>query len=236
MRTKSSAGGATVQVWDLPLRLFHWLLVAAIAVAFLSAFKVRPLAPWHQAAGWVAAVLIAFRIVWWFVGGKNARLSAFHFAGLGRHLGDLLGRRAPRSLGHNPLGAMAIVGLLLLAAITIATGALIRPGGDEDLHEAFAYALLALIAVHVAAVAAMSVLTGENLVGAMITGRKPAALHPDASDAREPGVAALLIGAATIAAAAYGAALIDPIAFAPHPAANGQHAPAAPAAGESKGD
>lgn len=61
--TTRSTGPATVRVWDLPIRLFHWLLAATILVAFLSAIEGSPLAPWHQAAGWVAAVLIVFRLV-----------------------------------------------------------------------------------------------------------------------------------------------------------------------------
>ncbi len=64
-----------IRVWDLPLRLFHWLLVVAIAVTFLSAEEGSPLIHWHMILGWIAAVLLFFRIVWGFVGRENARFS-----------------------------------------------------------------------------------------------------------------------------------------------------------------
>ena len=72
-----TADSTRVKVWDLPLRLFHWLLVAAIAIAFLSAEEGSPLNQWHVLAGWVAGVLILFRLAWGFVGGEHSRFSDF---------------------------------------------------------------------------------------------------------------------------------------------------------------
>ena len=217
MQATHSADGAAIEVWDLPLRLFHWLLVAAVATAFLSAFRLSPIAPWHRAAGWVAAVLIAFRIVWGFVGGENARFSAFHFEKLASHLDQLLRGRVEPSLGHNPLGGVAIFGLLGFTAVAVWTGALVQKGAAEDVHEMFAYALLGMIAVHLTAVIAMSRLSRENLVTAMLTGRKSSAVHPDAANARAPAMVAILVGAVTIVVAAYAATILDPLAFSPHP-------------------
>ncbi|MEL4428059.1 cytochrome b/b6 domain-containing protein, partial [Shewanella indica] len=68
---------STITVWDLPLRLFHWLLAGSIAVAFLSSEDDSPLAAWHIAAGWVAAVLVVFRLVWGIVGSEHARFASF---------------------------------------------------------------------------------------------------------------------------------------------------------------
>lgn len=208
--------GDTIRVWDLPLRLFHWLLVATIAVAFLSAIEGSPLAPWHQTAGWVAAILVVFRLVWGVVGGEHARLSRLFRPGeLGRHLSQLAGGRAEPSLGHNPLGALAIIGLLTLVAGAVFTGASMG-GGEEDLHEAVAYALLGLIALHVGAVLVMSWAGRESLVAAMITGRKRTARHPGAKDAQRASPLALAIAAVAVAASAYGVTRIDPGAFRPH--------------------
>jgi cytochrome b len=127
-----------VKVWDLPLRLFHWVLVIAIAVAFLSSEEDSALNDWHVLSGWVAAVLIVFRLVWGFIGGEHSRFSDFirpsriahHLSGLAR------GEREP-SLGHNPLGGVAVVVLLALTAVTLWTGAF---GGEaaEELHEVIA--------------------------------------------------------------------------------------------------
>ena len=66
-----------IRVWDWPLRLFHWLLVFTIAVAFLSSEQDSALNQWHVLSGWVAAVLIAFRLVWGFVGGEHSRFTDF---------------------------------------------------------------------------------------------------------------------------------------------------------------
>lgn len=67
----------TVKVWDPGVRIFHWLLVISIAVAFLSSEEEGALAPWHIPAGWVAAVLIVFRLIWGLVGGEHARFANF---------------------------------------------------------------------------------------------------------------------------------------------------------------
>lgn len=209
-----------VRVWDIPTRLFHWLLVAAIAVAFLSSEEDSALAAWHQAAGWFTALLIVFRLVWGFLGGEHARFAAFiHPGRIGAHLRDLLARKPQAELGHNPLGAAAIVALLALIAATVTTGVLLVQGGEDELHEAIAYGLLALIGVHVLAVVAMSLASGENLIRGMVTGSKPASRHPGAVDARRAPWFALPVAGLAVAAAAYGAMRVDPQAFGPHASA-----------------
>jgi cytochrome b len=212
-----------VKVWDLPLRLFHWVLVIAIAVAFLSSEEDSALNDWHVLSGWVAAVLIVFRLVWGFIGGEHSRFSDFirpsriahHLSGLAR------GEREP-SLGHNPLGGVAVVVLLALTAVTLWTGAF---GGEaaEELHEVIAWVLLAMIALHVIAVIVMSMLERENLVRAMVTGDKPSTRHPGAVDAKAPGVMAWILGAATVAATAYLIVQYDPDAFAFRSAESFEH-------------
>jgi len=215
----------TFKVWDLPVRLLHWLLVAAIAVAFLSAEDDSPLSALHVAAGWMAAVLVAFRLAWGLVGGEHARFTAFvRPAKALAHLRHLATGRAERSVGHNPAGGLAILLLIAGVAGVAATGWLALQGGEGDLHEAFAWGLLGLVGVHVGAVIATSVLSGENLARAMVTGRKRLADHPGACTARSAGPVALLFAVAVSGAVAVGIRALDPQAFTAHPreAATGQ--------------
>jgi len=207
----------TLKVWDLPLRLFHWLLVLTVFLAFLSSESGSPIAAWHMAAGWCAAVLLAFRLVWGFVGGEHARFPRFvRPSAILSHVNDMLTERSERSIGHNPLGGIAVLALLGLTGIVLWSGISVAGGRmDEDLHEAYAYCLLALIGLHIFAVVLMSFLTRENLVRAMISGRKKASLHPSARDARRPGIIALLLGAAAIILTVVAVLRYDPSAFGP---------------------
>jgi len=205
--------GRTIKVWDLPLRLFHWLLAATILVAFLSAEEGAPLRGWHIPAGWTAGVLIVFRLVWGFAGGEHSRFADFvRPSRIGAHVSGLLRRSAEPTVGHNPLGGISVLALLTLVAATVLTGAF---GGEglAGLHEAIAWTLVAVIALHVAAVVVMSLLERENLALAMITGRKPADRHPGAVDARRAPLlgfgAAALVTAGTI----YAILQYDPQAF-----------------------
>lgn len=212
----SSPRPQTLRVWDFPTRTFHWLLVAAIVVAFLSSEEDSALASWHQAAGWLAAILILFRLVWGFVGGEHARFADFLRPGrLVAHVSGMLRGRPKAQLGHNPLGGLAVAALLGLVAATVATGLIMLRGGEDDLHEAIGYVLLALIGVHVLAVVVMSFWMRENLIQAMVTGRKLADRHPGARHARPAPLFALPFAALVVAAGVYGATLIDPLAFLP---------------------
>ena len=202
-----------VRVWDLPLRLFHWALVIAIALAFLSSEEDSLLNRWHILSGWVAAVLIVFRMVWGFVGGEHSRFSDFiHPTHIPGHVGGILRGRAEATLGHNPLGAAAVAVLLALIAATIWTGAF---GGEgaEELHEVIAWTLLAMVGIHIAAVVVMSVLGRENLVRAMISGRKPALRHLGAADARPPTALGFVAALLAIVAAVFAILRYDPQAF-----------------------
>lgn len=202
-----------VKVWDLPLRLFHWTLVITIAVAFLSGEEDSPISQWHMLAGWIAGILIVFRLVWGFVGGEHSRFADFiRPSRIVDHISALAKGRAAPSLGHNPLGAVAVVILLTLTGLTVWTGAF---GGEaaEDFHELIAWTLLGMVGVHILAVATMSVLERENLIRAMIGGSKPAERHPGAKDATAPRAAALLLACAVVAGAIYGVLRYDPQAF-----------------------
>ena len=218
-----------VKVWDWPLRLFHWTLVVAIALAFLSSEEDSLLNQWHVLAGWVAGILIVFRLVWGFVGGEHSRFSDVRPSRIAGHVAAVLQRRAEPSLGHNPLGAVAVVILLALTGVTVLTGAF-RGEAAEDLHELIAWTLLAMVGLHVVAVVAVSVLERENLVRAMISGTKAANRHAGAYDAKPPRLAALLLACAVIAGAVYGVLRYDSQAFTLRPAeAFGDRASVGPA-------
>jgi cytochrome b len=170
---------ARTLVWDAPVRVFHWLLVLSFGAAYLTAESER----WrlvHVTAGYTMAGLVAFRIVWGLVGTRHARFTDFVRGprAVLAYLKSLVGPHPEHHAGHNPAGALAIVGLLLLAAVTTASGwaTYNEVGGEwlEEVHEAVANGMLLLVIVHVAAVLLSSWLHRENLVGAMMHGRKPA--------------------------------------------------------------
>ena len=110
-----------VRVWDPLVRVFHWSLVVAFATAWLSADEVQPL---HELAGYAIAGLVAFRLIWGFVGSRHARFAQF-LKGPGEtiaYLGDVTRGRERRYLGHNPAGAAMIVALLVTLSGTAFTG------------------------------------------------------------------------------------------------------------------
>ena len=169
-----------ILVWDAPVRVFHWLMVLSFAGAWLTAESER----WrlvHVTLGYTMAGLVAFRIVWGLVGTQHARFSAFVRGprAVADYLGSVWHRRPQHHAGHNPAGAVAIVALLALTLVVAATGWSVYNdvAGHwmEELHEAAANTMLALVIAHVAAVVLSSVLHGENLVRAMVTGRKTGA-------------------------------------------------------------
>lgn len=171
------AAPARVLVWDAPVRVFHWLMVLTFAGAWLTAESER----WrmvHVNLGYTMAGLVVFRLLWGVFGTRHARFTQFVRgpAAVAGYLKSLLRGRPEHHAGHNPAGAIAIVALLLLAVAVPATGwALFNDLGGhwlEDVHEGVANAMMALVAVHVAAVAISSWLHRENLVAAMVTGRK----------------------------------------------------------------
>ena len=186
-------------VWDAPVRVFHWLAVLCFAGAYLTAESER----WrlvHVTLGYTLAGLVAFRLVWGFIGPRHARFAQFVRgpAAAMAYLRALASGKPPHHAGHNPAGALAIVALLALSAGVVATGWMTYAdwGGDrfEDLHEAAANTMLALVVVHVVAVLASSMLHRENLVRAMFTGRKAAVPGEGIGRARY-GVAALVLAA-----------------------------------------
>lgn len=201
---------ARLRVWDLPLRLFHWLLVASIALALVSAEEESALNDWHILSGWVAGLFVTFRLVWGFVGGEYSRFMSFvKPSALGGHLRELLHGRPEPTMGHNALGALSVLLLLAMVAATVWTGVVLA----EDVHELLGWSLLALVVIHILAVIVMSLLTRENLVRAMVDGTKPADRHPSEGDARAPAALAYLLAAVAMAGATWAVTRYDPQAF-----------------------
>lgn len=184
MRTVSNtigAGGAmppaTIKVWDRFVRVFHWTLVAAFVVAYATGDELERV---HVAAGYTIAGLLAVRIVWGFIGPRHARFA--NFVRPPRevliYLRDVLLLRALRYLGHNPAGGAMIIALLAALTSTCATGYMMTTDAYwgakwvEELHQFLANLTVGLVAAHIIGVLVACFEHRENLVAAMITGRK----------------------------------------------------------------
>ena len=176
-----------IRVWDLPLRLFHWLLVLCIIGSIVSANLGGNAMQWHAYFGYTILTLLIFRIVWGFIGSTHARFNSF-FPSPKSILNYLQGK-APRVLGHNPLGAMSVFALLLVLSIQVITGLF----SDDEIafqgplakyvsnstvsllsvaHEWNHLLIYALITIHIAAIIYYKKFKGEDLITPMISGDK----------------------------------------------------------------
>lgn len=173
---RTSAPFPTVHVWDIGVRIFHWSLVSMFAGSYLLASN-----RWlHLILGYTVVGLISFRLLWGFLGSKHARFSDFVPTPprLVKYLVDMVKRREARSLGHNPAGGAMIILLLTTLTGIAVTGYMI--GMDayfgvewvERLHKTLVNFSLLLVATHVSGVIFSSVRHRENLVKAMLTGKK----------------------------------------------------------------
>jgi cytochrome b len=182
---------ATALVWDWPLRVFHWSLVLAIAGSFATHYAGMEWFDWHRRCGYAAAVLVGFRVVWGFVGPRYSRFTSF-LRGPRAVFDYLRGRQPYPSAGHNPLGAASVLVFLASLALQAGTGLF---ANDEianagpfygwvtqatsnrltALHDLNASVLLALIAMHLVAIAWYDGIRRLGLVRAFWTGRKAGA-------------------------------------------------------------
>jgi cytochrome b len=199
MNSPSRDGAAERRVWDLPVRIFHWTLVLAVAGAWLTHQLGISYFVYHLWCGYTVLTLVGFRILWGLVGTRHARFWNFvrNPLATARYGLDLLRGRDAHYAGHNPLGAWMVV-LLLLALLTQAVLGLF--GNDEisnlgplngyvsedrgieltSLHRRLFWWIVGAIGLHIAAVVYHRVAKGENLVRSMFTGRKPAAVVTEA--------------------------------------------------------
>lgn len=202
----------TILVWDVPTRIFHWSLVIGFAAAWLTSEDDRFLYH-HVYAGYLFIGLLIFRLIWGMVGSYYARFRSFahDWSSVTEYLKGIMTGQAQRYIGHNPAGGYAIFAILLLGVVVTITGLLVL-GGEEghgplkslisydlgaaskEVHETTASLMLLLVMVHLAGVIVESLYHKENLIWAMITGRKP--LHTDAEHVSLHAlVAVLMLGA-----------------------------------------
>ena len=182
-----------IEVWDLPVRIFHWALASAFFIAYLTEDDWLDL---HVFAGYSIAALIAFRLFWGLVGTRHARFKDFVRPPreVLTYLKDMATFHPKRYIGHNPAGGAMVVALLLSLSITLLTGLSVYgaeemagPLADlfvnapdfvgnvlEELHEIFANFTLFLVGLHVVGVVLAGLQHGENLVHSMINGKKKA--------------------------------------------------------------
>jgi cytochrome b len=203
-------GSKAVPVWDIPVRLFHWTLVLLIAFSWLSG-EMDWMA-WHMYSGYAVLTLVLFRILWGFVGSTHARFGDFIYGprALFGYIKTLPSRTAAKFAGHNPLGGLSVVLILLCVLAQAGTGLF---ANDDIINEGplFKYVskelsdwltsihkynfnvLLALIGLHIAAVLYYLIWKSENLVKPMFTGRKhlPAGAAPALM--RSTGLAVVLL-------------------------------------------
>jgi cytochrome b len=188
-----------IKIWDLPVRLFHWILVLLLVFQFVTGKIGGNLMPLHVYSGYVVLVLVIFRILWGFAGSTHARFASF-LAGPAatlRFARRLFSREAVPQVGHNPLGGWMVIALVVSLAVQTVSGLFANDGvatqgplaamvslevSNElsQVHRLSLNVLLVLTAVHVAAVLFHWLVKKDNLMGAMFTGVKhvpEAAVH-----------------------------------------------------------
>jgi len=176
-----------IRVWDLPIRLFHWLLVICITGSFVTINLDDEFIQWHAYFGYSILTLLIFRIIWGFVGSTHARFTSFFPTK--KAVFNYLRGSSPRVLGHNPIGAISVFVLLLVLSIQVITGLFID---DEvsfqgpltkyvsssvssflsQIHEGNQVVILALIAIHISAIIFYKKFKREDLIKPMISGDK----------------------------------------------------------------
>ena len=206
---------ATVRVWDLPVRIFHWVLVLLVLSQLITASIGGNAMELHALGGYAILALVLFRISWGFVGGTHARFRDFLRgpAGVARYAQRLMKSTAQIYRGHNPLGGWSVLLMLVSLLVQAVTGLFanddvmmegpLAKHVSEDasalftlIHDINAAILLTLITLHIVAVFVYLLRGRQNLIVPMFTGRKAIELM----DARppktgNPWLAALLLAA-----------------------------------------
>lgn len=187
----------TVLIWDLPIRVFHWLFAGTISFALLFAIvgEHTPLFSWHMILGVYAGFLLLLRGALGTFGPQRNRLKAFLVSPVaaGRHVLELALGNSKRYAGHNPLATLSYVAMFVLLTLVILTGLFMETEFAEESHEFFAYALIGVIAAHLVGIALHTWLYRENIALSMVTGRKAAAPSEALASARP------MIGVLTLA-------------------------------------
>ena len=176
-----------IRVWDLPIRLFHWLLVLCMIGSLISVNLGGNAIQWHAYFGYCVLTLLFFRIIWGFIGSTHARFISF-IPNIEAVLNYLRGK-SPRYLGHNPIGALSVFALLFALSVQAITGLFVD---DEiafqgpfakyvssttvsflsQIHEGNQVVIYTLITIHILAIVYYKKFKGENLIRPMIYGDK----------------------------------------------------------------
>ena len=217
-----------VRVWDLPTRIFHWLLASTLVGSVLSALIGGNAMVWHVRCGLVVLALLLFRVIWGFVGGRWSRFASFLFAPATvlRYARGQVRENEQLDVGHNPLGSLSVFALLALLALQVATGLVaddeIATTGPLNRFVSSANGLLAtswhtqvgkvlvlvLVALHVGAIAFYFFRKKINLVRPMLSGDKNLPpTTPASRDGWGPRLLALLLALACAAVALWVARL-----------------------------
>jgi cytochrome b len=187
----SEETSVAVRVWDLPVRLFHWILALLFVAQVVTGKIGGALMTWHAWMGYTILTLVIFRILWGFAGGVHARFASFMAgpAATLRFASLLFSRRPSPYIGHNPLGGWSAAAMIALLAAQAIAGLFANDGLAFDgpfarmvsidtsnrfarFHDWNAIALFILAGLHVAAVLFHWLVKKEDLVGAMFTGVK----------------------------------------------------------------
>lgn len=170
-----------VLIWDLPVRLFHWMLTLLILGALAISLLVDDSSPWypyHSVLALIAAPLIVLRILWGFVGTRHARFWSFLFSpkAVVKYFIDALRWRETRHAGHNPGAAYFVILLMLLPLLSVLSGYQLGQGNKQvkEFHEILAYVLLGVIGVHILGVILHTLRHKELIALSMVDGKKQA--------------------------------------------------------------
>lgn len=217
-------GSRPVRIWDLPTRLFHWLLAALVIASFASGKLGGNAMLYHEWCGEAVLALVLFRVAWGFIGSGPSRFQAFLSgpATVLRYARTLLRRAADHRLSHNPLGGWSVMAMLLALLVQAGTGLFAnddiatfgplyrwvsKATSDRltSIHLLNQNAIVALVAVHLAAVLFHLIYKRENLITPMITGRK-SWKGPLKADTTQAPLWLAALAAAAAAGAVYGLA------------------------------
>jgi len=189
--TNMESAPRRVLVWDLPTRLFHWLLVALVIISFLTGNIGGNAMRYHECSGIAILVLLLFRLVWGFIGSRESRFVTFVRgpSAVARYAKTLLSRDSAPFFGHNPLGGWSIIAMLFALLVQAATGLfanddIITEGplfdrvskatsdGLTRIHKLNEEVIIALVSIHLLAVVFYVFFKRENLLKPMVTGVK----------------------------------------------------------------
>ena len=221
----NESAATKVKIWDLPVRLFHWLLVALIAFSWWSGEEHR--LELHRASGYAILALIVFRIFWGFAGTQTARFASFVKGprAVAAYVGSIGERKASFVPGHNPLGGWSVIAMLIALALMVVAGLFsVDVDGWESgplayyisfdqgreaaaIHELLFNIILALIALHVAAIAFYRLWKGRRLTGAMVSGKATLTDGETATDNSPVPIWKFALGVMLAAAIAYAASI-----------------------------